>query len=78
MTQPQNPQITFHKIKNKSYKSDSFYIQARYLKHYIHPTTNKRYDFKMEAISLTLNISTNSWSNLASKDSFEISSSRGF
>ena len=35
MTQPQNPQITFHKIKNKSYKSDSFYIQARYLKHYI-------------------------------------------
>ena len=25
----------------------------------------------MEAISLTLNISTNSWSNLASKDSFK-------
>ena len=40
----------------------------------LHPTTKKRVDFEMEAISLTLNISANSWSNLVSKDSFEISS----
>jgi len=41
----------------------------------VHPTTKKRYDLEMEAISLTLNISANSWSNLVSKDSFENSSS---
>ena len=38
----------------------------------------KQGDFEMEAFSLTPNISGNSWSNLAIKDSFEISSSWGF
>ena len=38
----------------------------------------KQDNFEMESISLTLNISANSWSNLASKDSFKISSSWGF
>ena len=35
----------------------------------------KSHNFEMEACSLTLNISASFWSNLATKDSFEISSS---
>ena len=38
-------------------------------------TQIKRDDFEMEAFSLTRNISNSSWSNLATKDSFKISSS---
>ena len=41
----------------------------------IHPHKKRQEDFEMEAFSLTLNISSRSWSNLATKDSFEISSS---
>ena len=37
--------------------------------------THTQIDFEMEAFSLTLNISNSSGSNLATKDSFKISSS---
>ena len=38
----------------------------------------KRYNFQLEAFTLTLNISAKTLSNTTIKDSFEISSSRGF